>query len=471
MLANAERPLDQAAALKQQLSELVSEQKRYFAQGATRDIAARLDRLRRLKAAVQQHENEILTALYKDLNKSETEAFVTEIGFLYQELTHSMKRLKRWAKPTRVKTTMTHIGAKGWMQPEPYGTVLIIAPWNYPFQLALAPLIGALAAGNTAIIKPSELTPHVSAVIKKVISAAFSAHDVAVVEGGIEISQVLLDQPMDYIFFTGGTAIGKTIMEAAAKRLIPVTLELGGKSPCIVHHDADIALAAKRIIFGKLMNVGQTCVAPDYLLVHQSIKAPLLAALQDAIKQMYGEQPIQLPRYGKIVNERHFNRLLAYLGDGDIVTGGDYDREQLKLAPTILDQVSWSSPVMQEEIFGPILPLLTYDELDETIHAINKQEKPLALYLFTTDQRVQKQITESVSFGGGCINDTMMHIATPYLPFGGVGASGLGSYHGEYSFRTFSHYKSILKQTNRFDLSFRYPSDQDRLSLIRRFMK
>ncbi|MFD0713466.1 aldehyde dehydrogenase [Paenibacillus sp. GCM10027626] len=455
-----------------EIEEIVREQQRYFAAGKTKPLASRAAALKQLKQAVQEHEKEIMASLYSDLNKSDTEAYLTEIGFLYQEINLTLKRLKRWAKPRKVKTALTHIGSTGWIRPEPYGTVLIIAPWNYPVQLALAPLIGAIAAGNTAIIKPSELTPHVSRTLAELISSSFPPEHVAVIEGDVEVSQLLLEQPVDYIFFTGSTAIGKEVMAAAARRLIPVTLELGGKSPCIVHYDADVPLAARRIVFGKLMNAGQTCVAPDYLLVHRRVKQALLSELKSAIEAMYGTTPLQSDRYGKIVNRRHFERLLAYLQEGEVVVGGEADEVRLKIAPALLDCVDWDDRVMQEEIFGPILPVITYDDIEDVINDINYYTpKPLALYLFTTQRPVQERIVEAVSFGGGCINDTLMHLATPYLPFGGVGGSGLGSYHGEYSFRTFSHYKSVLKQTTKFDFRFRYPSDKNRLSLWKKLMK
>ncbi|UVI27618.1 aldehyde dehydrogenase [Paenibacillus spongiae] len=453
------------------IDEAVRKQKLYFAGLETRSVAFRLAQLHRLKEAVKRNEEDILKALYMDLGKSDMEAYTSEVGFVYQEINLTVKKLKKWAKQRRVKTALTHIGSKGWVQPEPYGTVLIIAPWNYPFQLVLAPLIGAMAAGNTAVIKPSELTPNVSKVMARIIGDFFHPDYLAVIEGGLEASQALLKQPFDYIFFTGSTGVGKVVMEAAAKRLIPVTLELGGKSPCIVHNDANVKLAAKRIAFGKFMNVGQTCIAPDYLYVHQSMKPQLILAIQEAVEQFYGSDPIRLDRYGKIVNEKHFNRLLAYLKDGTVVYGGTYDADKHKIAPTLLDQVDWNDAVMQDEIFGPILPIIAYDDLQDVIDTVNRHPKPLALYLFSDNADVQRRITTSISFGGGCINDTLMHIATPHLPFGGVGGSGMGSYHGEYSFQTFSHYKSILKQTNRFDLSFRYPSSRNKLGLVKRIMK
>lgn len=452
------------------ISEIVHKQKAYYKSGATRRLEARLEQLHLLKEAIRRRESEILEALRIDLNKSEQEAYMTEIGILLEEISFVSKRLKGWMKPRKVKTAKTHLGSKGFIVPEPFGSVLIIAPWNYPFQLAVAPLIGAIAAGNTAVIKPSELTPHVSAVLTSLIGEIFDPAFVTVVEGAVETSEQLLAEPFDKIFFTGSVAVGKLVMKAAAERLIPVTLELGGKSPCIIHQDANMKLAAKRVAFGKLTNSGQTCIAPDYLLIHESVKDAFVAEYQKVIKQFYGKEPMASEHYGRIVSPRHFERLQSYLTNGSVVLGGQSDSESLKIAPTLLEDVTWDSPVMQEEIFGPILPMMTYKHLDEVVNMVNARPKPLALYLFTVNQSVQDRIIEQIPFGGGAINDTLMHIATPYLPFGGVGESGMGNYHGEYSFNAFSHMKSVLKQTNAFDIKFRYPSKTGAV-LIRRFMK
>lgn len=452
------------------ISEIVHKQKAYYKSGATRRLEARLEQLHLLKEAIRRRESEILEALRIDLNKSEQEAYMTEIGILLEEISFVSKRLKGWMKPRKVKTAKTHLGSKGFIVPEPFGSVLIIAPWNYPFQLAVAPLIGAIAAGNTAVIKPSELTPHVSAVLTSLIGEIFDPAFVTVVEGAAETSEQLLAEPFDKIFFTGSVAVGKLVMKAAAERLIPVTLELGGKSPCIIHQDANMKLAAKRVAFGKLTNSGQTCIAPDYLLIHESVKDAFVAEYQKVIKQFYGKEPMASDHYGRIVSPRHFERLQSYLTNGSVVLGGQSDSESLKIAPTLLEDVTWESPVMQEEIFGPILPMMTYKHLDEVVNMVNARPKPLALYLFTVNQSVQDRIIEQIPFGGGAINDTLMHIATPYLPFGGVGESGMGNYHGEYSFKAFSHMKSVLKQTNAFDIKFRYPSKTGAV-LIRRFMK
>lgn len=452
------------------IEQLVSDQRRFFKSGATRDIHFRMEQLNKLRTALIAKEDEVISALQQDLNKSEQESFTTEIGIVYKELSYVMKNLHKWAKPRRVKTALTHIGSRGEIHPEPYGTVLIISPWNYPWQLAISPLIGALAAGNTAIIKPSELTPNVSGVISSLIKDTFSDQYVTVVEGGPDTSTSLLKQPMDYIFFTGSTNIGKVVMQAAAKNLIPITLELGGKSPCIVHKDAPLKLTARRIVFGKFTNAGQTCVAPDYLLVHESVKESLLEYMREAIIEFYGDSPLMNSDYGRIVSEKHFLRLSNFLSNGSVRHGGKCDASKLLIEPTLLDDITWDMPVMEDEIFGPIFPILVYDHLDEVITAVNNRPKPLALYLFTQDTQVQKKVMSDISFGGGCVNDTLMHLATPHLPFGGVGESGMGAYHGKHSFETFSHMKSVLRQTNRFDFSFRYPGKEG-LKLLRKLMK
>lgn len=453
------------------LSTVVEEQKQYFFRGKTRGLTTRLGHLRTLKKVIKAYESKIVQALHHDLNKSEYEAYLTEIGIVLEEIRFVCKRLKRWAKPKKVKTALTHTGSKGVVIPEPYGTVLIIAPWNYPFQLAISPLIGAIAAGNTAVLKPSELSPAVSALLVQIIEEVFPPQCVSVIEGGVEVSTELLKQKFDYIFFTGSSHVGKVVMEAAAKHLTPVTLELGGKSPCIVHRDADVKLAAKRIAFGKFTNAGQTCIAPDYLLVHREVKASLIKELQRVSVEFFGERPLEESNYGKIVSERHFDRLVRFLQDGAIVAGGRADRQTLKIEPTVLDGLTWDAPIMQDEIFGPLLPIIEYDNPAEFIEKIRERPKPLAFYLFAQDRELKQELIEKISFGGGCINDTLMHIATPYLPFGGVGESGMGSYHGEESFKTFSHYKSVLQQTSLFDFPFRYPSSKNGLRIIKRLLK
>ncbi|MFB1050218.1 aldehyde dehydrogenase [Paraliobacillus sp. JSM ZJ581] len=454
-----------------QINLIFQSQTCFFKTGESKALSFRLQALNNLKLAIKKHENTILSAIRQDLNKSEFEGFLTEIGILYEEIDFVKKRLKQWMKPKRVKTAITHLGSKSVIYPEPYGVTLIIAPWNYPFQLAIAPLIGAIAAGNTAIIKPSELTPHTSAVLTQLIEETFDSDYIATIEGDAKTSQALLKQPFDYIFFTGSTPVGKIVMEQAAKHLTPVTLELGGKSPAIVHEDANLKLAAKRIAWGKFTNAGQTCVAPDYIYVHENIKVAFLQELQQAITDSYGEQPLDNPDFPKIVNDNHFNRLHQLLDNGNLIYGGKSDLEKCKIEPTILTDIDWETPVMKEEIFGPILPIMTYCQLPTVITALSGQPKPLALYLFTENKQIEQQVVDHIPFGGGCINDTMYHLATPHLPFGGVGHSGTGSYHGKASFDTFSHYKSILKQTTKFDLPLRYPGSEKRFKLIKKFFK
>ncbi|MCM3164749.1 aldehyde dehydrogenase [Metabacillus litoralis] len=449
----------------------VRRQKEYFRKGQTKSKDFRVNMLKKLAEQIRKNEEKICLALKRDLNKSETEAYVTEIGFLLEEISFTLKHIHKWMKPEKVKTAKTHIGSKGFKVAEPYGVTLIIAPWNYPFQLQLAPLIGAIAAGNTAVLKPSELTPHTSKLLAEMIEDTFSSEYIAVLEGGVETTTYLLDQELDYIFFTGSVPVGKVVMEAAAKRLIPITLELGGKSPCIVDETANIELAAKRIAFGKFINAGQTCIAPDYLFVHKKVKDLFLTEMKKVIVDFYGDKPLENEEFTRIVNNLHFQRLKNYLSDGSLLFGGDTDETSLKIEPTLLEPKSMTSGVMTDEIFGPIFPVLEYENIRTVIDFVTDRPKPLALYLFTTSEEMEKKVTESISFGGGCINDTLMHIATPYLPFGGVGESGMGTYHGESSFTAFSHYKSVLKQTNRFDFHFRYPNAKNGLKLMKRLMK
>ncbi|MBM7605909.1 aldehyde dehydrogenase (NAD+) [Metabacillus crassostreae] len=446
-------------------------QKQYFKAGKTRSKEFRVNMLQTLEKQIRKHEANISQALKLDLNKSETEAYVTEIGFLLEEIRFTIKHIDKWMKPKKVKTAKTHIGSKGYTIAEPYGVTLIIAPWNYPFQLQIAPLIGAIAAGNTAILKPSELTPNTSNLISSIINEVFDPAYIAVLEGGVETTTHLLDQRFDYIFFTGSVSVGKVVMEAAAKRLIPITLELGGKSPCIIDESANLELAVKRVAFGKFINAGQTCIAPDYLFVHKKVKDTFVSECKKVIHEFYGENPLENEQFAKIVNERHFNRIKSYLSHGEVLHGGNVDEKLHKIEPTLIVPKEMSSALMTEEIFGPILPIIEYEDIQEVIDFVTDRPKPLALYLFTKNDHIEKQVTETISFGGGCINDTLMHIATPYLPFGGVGESGIGDYHGESSFQTFSHMKSILKQTTLFDFSFRYPNAKNGLATLRKLMK
>ncbi|TKI85737.1 aldehyde dehydrogenase [Bacillus mycoides] len=453
------------------ISSIVNKQKQYFYNGYTRSIETRKNNLKKLYDGIQRFEGEIFQALKLDLNKSVHESFTTEIGYVLKEISFQMKHISSWSKPKRVRTALTHFGSKGKVVPEPYGVTLIIAPWNYPFQLAIAPLVGALAAGNTVVLKPSELTPKVSKVLTRMLGELFPEELVSVVEGGAQESTALLKEPFDYIFFTGSVGVGKVVMEAAAKKLTPLTLELGGKSPCIVHKDAKLDVTARRIVWGKFLNAGQTCVAPDYMYVHSSVKEQLIEALRHEIAEQYGKDALQNDNYVRIVSERHFERLCTFLQDGKPVIGGNYTKETLHIEPTVLTNVTWQSAVMEDEIFGPILPIIEYDKIEEVIETIQHHPKPLALYVFSEDRKVQKKVTSNISYGGGCINDVVYHLATPYLPFGGVGSSGLGSYHGEQSFRTFSHYKSILSQSTAFDMKIRYSSTKSALKFIRKLLK
>ncbi|MED0990648.1 aldehyde dehydrogenase [Bacillus nitratireducens] len=453
------------------ISSIVNKQKQYFYNGYTRSIETRKNNLKKLYDGIQRFEEEIFQALKLDLNKSAHESFTTEVGYVLKEISFQLKHMSSWSKPKRVRTALTHFGSKGKVVPEPYGVTLIIAPWNYPFQLAIAPLVGALAAGNTVVLKPSELTPNVSKMLTRMIEELFPEELVSVVEGGVEESTALLKEPFDYIFFTGSVGVGKVVMEAAAKNLTPLTLELGGKSPCIVHKDAKLDVTARRIVWGKFLNAGQTCVAPDYMYVHSSVKEQLIEALRHEITEQYGKEPLQNDNYVRIVSDRHFERLCTFLQDGKQVIGGSYKKETLHIEPTILTNVTWQSAVMEDEIFGPILPIIEYDKLEDVIETIQQHPKPLALYVFSEDRKVQEQVTNNIPYGGGCINDVVYHLATPYLPFGGVGSSGLGGYHGEQSFRTFSHYKSILSQSTAFDMKIRYSSTKSALKFIRKLLK
>lgn len=452
-------------------SALLNQQRNFFNTGKTKDISFRLQTLHKLKFVIKEKENELLDALKADLNKSEFEAYSSEIGFIYQEIQFTLSNLKKWTKRKKVKTPLTHMGSRSFIYSEPYGNVLILAPWNYPFQLAIAPLIGAIAAGNCVILKPSELTPKTSKVLTRIINNTFPAEFISVVEGGVETSQALLNEKFDYIFFTGSVAVGQVIYEAAAKNLTPVTLELGGKSPCIVHHDATINLAAKRIAWGKFMNAGQTCIAPDYVYVHSKVKEEFLLHLKQATSELYGTEPLTNKDYTHIVSERHFNRLCSFLNNETISFGGRFDEASLTIEPTILTNITWDDPVMADEIFGPILPVLEYENISEIIKEIQSHPKPLSLYIFSENRTIQETVIENLSFGGGCINDTVYHFTSPYLPFGGVGSSGTGAYHGKGSFDTFSHEKSVLKQTSLFDIPYRYPNVKNGLKKIKYFLK
>lgn len=455
-----------------EISSLVEKQSAFFQKGITKTPQFRQKALERLEKGIRRYEKEIHQALRKDLGKSEFEAYMTEVGLTLSELTYVKKHLSAWMRPNGVPTPLAQFPAKSFEMTEPYGVVLIMSPWNYPFMLCMEPLIGAIAAGNCCIVKPSAYAPHVSTVLKKMLSAVFPPEFAAVVEGGREENSRLLEQRFDYIFFTGGKAVGQLVLEKAAVHLTPVTLELGGKSPCIVDETADLKLAARRLVFGKYLNSGQTCVAPDYLLVQKSVKEPFLNYVKMWIHKMLGKNPLENPNYPKMINKKHYHRVLELIKGEAILEGGFGEEARLRIAPTVLDYVSPDSPVMQEEIFGPVLPVLTYDTIEEAETFIRDREKPLALYLFTKNPDTEQRILRNLSFGGGCVNDTIIHLATSRMGFGGVGASGMGSYHGKKSFDTFSHTKSMVKKAGWLDLPIRYqPYTKGKKQLLRMFLR
>jgi len=453
------------------IQNILADQRQFFNSGRTKDLDFRLENLSRLKKAIIQNEAGILEALKNDLHKSAYEGYLTEIGLALEEIRFVSRHLRSWVKPRKVRTPFILWFGSSAIHSEPYGISLIFSPWNYPVQLTILPLIGSMAAGNCTIIKPSEYAPHTSAMISEIIERHFDRHYVAVIEGDVQVSKDLLNERFDYIFFTGGEKVGKIVMSAAAKNLTPVTLELGGKSPCIVDQDANIDLAARRIASGKFINAGQTCTAPDYLLVHQSNKPQLLDQIKGYLRKFYGENPRKSPDYGRIINKLQFDRLAALLDKGDIVVGGQSDRDDLYIAPTLLGHVSWNDPVMQDEIFGPILPVLEFKDLSEVVSTINSRPKPLALYFFSNQHNNCQRIIKEVSFGGGCINDTLAHFINPNLPFGGTGNSGMGCYHGKAGFDNFSHQKSIFKKWFNFDTPLRFPPYKKKLSFLKKIMR
>ncbi len=455
------------------IQALVEKQRRFFAARRTFDLNTRLAYLHKLRAAILAHEPDINAALEADLGKSAAETYMCETGMTLSELSYQMRHLRRWARPTPHPTGLANFPASSFSVWEPYGVTLILSPWNYPFMLCMEPMIGAVAAGNCCILKPSAYSPATSAVIRTIVREVFPPDYVAVVEGGRAENTALLEQRFDYIFFTGGVTVGRLVLEKAAAHLTPVSLELGGKSPCVVTAGCDLKLAARRLVFGKYLNCGQTCVAPDYVLADARVKDELVRLIQTEITRQFGADPLQNPHYGRIVNQKHFDRLCGLIDPAKVVQGGQRDPVALRIAPTVLDNVSPADPVMQEEIFGPVLPILSYRTLAEAERFIQSREKPLALYLFTNDAKIEKRFLRYVSFGGGCVNDTIMHLATPHMGFGGVGASGMGSYHGRRSFETFSHEKSILKKSTKLDLPMRYQPYGNRLyeQLIRAFLR
>ena len=436
------------------IHEIVESEKHFFRTGVTRGVDFRIDMLKKFRKAIIENDELISAALKADLNKQPFESYMCETGLLLEEINFHIKRLKKWSKTRRVKSGIGQLPGKSYICPEPYGVVLIMAPWNYPVQLCLMPLVGAISAGNCAVVKPSAYAPESSRVISKLIESAFPTGFVTAVEGGREANKALLDEPFDYIFFTGSVAVGKTVMEAAAKRLTPVTLELGGKSPIIVDETANLPLAARRIAFGKVLNAGQTCVAPDYLMIEKSVEAPFIEEYKKALASFFPDG--DMSGMVRIINDKHFERVCNILDNsGSVAIGGARDAETRFIEPAVLTGVPIDSPAMQQEIFGPVLPVLPYEKLDDCIDFIRSRPKPLALYIFSENKMNQEKVLNSCSFGGGCINDTVIHLASSHMSFGGVGESGMGSYHGKKSFDTFTHYRSVLKQ-GKLDVKLRY---------------
>lgn len=453
------------------IPNIAADLKRRIREDGHLPVALRAARLKSLRKTIQRDEVRIGKALKEDLGKSHFESYAFEIGIILEDIRFTLKHLERWARPRRVPTSLALLPGSSYIYPEPYGVVLNISPWNYPFQLSLAPAIGAVAAGNRVVLKPSEFTPATSAIIKSLIEEVFSPTEAVVIEGAVEETEMLLKQHFDYIFFTGSIGVGKVVMRAAAEHLTPVTLELGGKSPFLIEESADIDLAAKRCAWGKFVNAGQTCVAPDYVLVPRRLQASFIERIAVHITDFYGANPETSADYSRIVNDRHFDRLKNLLVTEKIAIGGNENSRQKYIPPTVMKDVSWNDRVMENEIFGPILPVLPYDRLDDAIDEILKNSKPLALYLFSNDSgRIQDIITK-IPFGGGCVNDAVVHPANPHLPFGGIGASGMGSYHGEKSFSTFTHYKSIYRQFTRIDLPIRYPPYAGKLRWLKFFLR
>lgn len=441
---------------EQEIRQILEKQHRLFQEGATLPVSFRISQLQKLKDGIRRYEEELDQALEADLGKSRMESYMCEIGLTLSELTWVQKHLRSLVREKRVSTPLAQFAARSFRSPSPYGTVLIMSPWNYPVLLTLEPLIDAIAAGNTVVIKPSAYAEHTSAVLKKMLKECFPSEYVAVVTGGRAENKALLEQRFDKIFFTGGKTVGREVLRHAAEYLTPVTLELGGKSPCIVDKSAKIPLAAKRIVFGKYLNCGQTCVAPDYILCDRTVSDELILALQKEITTQFGEDPLKNPDYGKIINRKHYDRIMGLIDPDKVVCGGCGDGQSLRIAPTIMKNVIFSDTVMGEEIFGPVLPILTYDTLEEAIDIVEEHPHPLALYLFSEDKGAQKKVLELCHFGGGCINDTIIHLATSAMPFGGVGESGMGGYHGKTGFETFSHFRSIVDKKTWMDLPIRY---------------
>ena len=443
----------------------------FFSSNKTKDTKFRIEQLKNLLQILKANEKLLNDALYSDFRKSPFDTYSTELAIIYHEIKLTIRKLDEWARIKRVSSGLSNFPGKSFIVPEPFGNVLVIGAWNYPYQLSILPAVSALAAGNTVIIKPSELSQNASNAMAKIINGSFDEGILHVIEGGVEETTELLKHPFDFIFYTGSTAVGKIIMRAASENLTPLVLELGGKSPAIVTEDANLKMTAKRIVWGKFLNGGQTCVAPDYLLVNQSIKDELIKNIKEQIDIIHGTNPKESEAFTRIINQRHFKRLIKVIDKKKLIFGGDIDEKDLYISPTIIDNVSFEDEVMQEEIFGPILPIITYEDLNKAIAEIKAKPKPLALYLFSNSKKIQNKVMKEISFGGGAINDVIMQLANSKLPFGGVGQSGMGNYHGEFGFKTFSHHKSIIKKTNWFEPWFKYPPyTKGKLTLIRNIL-
>lgn len=451
--------------------EILAQHKTFFYSGKSRDLTFIKTKLQNLKEAIIRHEEDIYEALYKDFKKSQFEAYFSEIGIVISEIEMTIKNLKSWSTPKKVRSATLNFPSKDYIYSEPYGTVLIIAPWNYPFQLAIAPVISAIAAGNTVVLKPSELTPNTAQLIKQILDSVFDFQHLSVVQGGVPETTILLQERWDYIFFTGSVSVGKIVAKAAAEYLTPVTLELGGKNPCIIDDSADLRLTAKRLVWGKFVNAGQTCIAPDYILAHKSIKSELIELLKQEILKAYGQDAFNSTDYPRIVNQNNLNRLSKMLENVNVIFGGDVKEEDCYISPTLIDEPALESDVMAGEIFGPILPILEYETLDNLNEIINRYEKPLGLYVFSNRIGFLKTILKKFSFGGGAVNDTMIHFGNPRLPFGGVGESGIGAYHGRLGFDTFSHQKGITIKSNWIDIPLRYAPYTNKLKALKKAFK
>ena len=441
---------------REAISALIRSQRKFFSTGITLDVDYRIATLKKLRRVLKERETDIAAALHADLGKAPTEGYMCETGLVLDEIRYMLRHIRSLAKEKTVPTPIVQFASRSYRKPCPYGQVLIMSPWNYPILLTLSPLVDALAAGNTAIVKPSAYAPVTGALLKEIIESCFSPEYVAVVTGGREENTCLLEERFDYIFFTGSKHVGKTVLEKAACHLTPVTLELGGKSPCIVHRSANLKLAAKRIVFGKFLNCGQTCVAPDYILCDEAVKEEFLTHLKAEIQKQYGTDCLRNPDYGKIITRKHFQCVIRLIDPAKVIIGGRFDPDSLKIEPTVMDCVTWEDSVMGEEIFGPVLPILTFRSVDEVISTVNRRDKPLALYIFAQDRSVIHSVTARCAYGGGCVNDCVIHLATPHMGFGGVGESGMGAYHGKAGFDTFSHCKSIVDKKTWMDLPMRY---------------